>query len=180
MATKLGSCRPFLSAPAAGFTPLNTCRFNSNFGGLTLNPATDAKLRGFRRRQLRDERFEKERAQEQRAHDLQRHQTRNWKAGDVYSPRDLSPVEMKKWKKKRSPPGDIFDALSINPLHMYKNFAVMSEYVSETGRIKPGTETGLRRINQRKLSRAIRRAVSLGLMPSVHRHPEILMLEKKL
>lgn len=56
----------------------------------------------------------------------------------------------------------------------------MSEYVTETGRIKSARDTGLRRINQRKLSKAIRRAVSMGLMPSVHRHPEILMLEKKL
>jgi small subunit ribosomal protein S18 len=42
------------------------------------------------------------------------------------------------------------------------------------GRIKHGSETGLRPVNQRRLARAIRRAVGLGLMPSVHRHPEIL------
>jgi len=58
-----------------------------------------------------------------------------------------------------------------------QNFSVMSEYVSEMGRIRPGRgrdATGLRPVNQRKLSKAIRRAIALGLMPSVHRHPEIL------
>ncbi|KAM5445987.1 WD40 repeat-like protein [Microsporum audouinii] len=179
MATKLTSCRPLL-CQATGLTPLVSCRYNSGFGGITLSPATDARLRGIRRRQARNEKFEEERAREQRIIDLQKQQTRSWQAGDVYSPRDLSPAEMKKWRKRQSPSTDIFDALSLNPLHMYKNFAVMSEYVSETGRIKPARETGLRRVNQRKLSKAIRRAVSMGLMPSVHRHPEILMLEKKL
>ncbi|DAA78963.1 TPA_exp: putative 37S ribosomal protein S18 [Trichophyton benhamiae CBS 112371] len=179
MATKLTTCRPIL-CQLTGFTPRVSCRSNSGFGGITLNPATDARLRGIRRRQLQNQQFEAERAREQRAFDLQKQQTRTWQPGDVYSPRDLSPAEMKKWKKRRNPTTDIFDALSLNPLHMYKNIAVMSEYVTETGRIKSARDTGLRRINQRKLSKAIRRAVSMGLMPSVHRHPEILMLEKKL
>lgn len=46
--------------------------------------------------------------------------TRDWKAGDVYSPHDLSPTEMKKWKKRQSPPTDAFDALKKNPLDLYK------------------------------------------------------------
>lgn len=47
------------------------------------------------------------------------------------------------------------------------------------GRIRHSSETGLRPVNQRKISKAIRRAVSLGLMPSVHRHPEILAAEAR-
>lgn len=42
------------------------------------------------------------------------------------------------------------------------------------GRIKSSAETGLRRVNQRRIAKAIRRSIGLGLMPSVHRHPEIL------
>lgn len=53
----------------------------------------------------------------------------------------------------------------------------MSEYITDLGRIRPRTQTGLRRVNQRKLAKAIRRAVALGLLPSVHRHPEILRIE---
>lgn len=48
---------------------------------------------------------------------------------------------------------------------------MMSEYMSEMGRIKHSRETGLRPKNQRKIAKAIRRAIGLGLMPSVHRHP---------
>ncbi len=51
---------------------------------------------------------------------LERNQTRDWKVGDIYSPHDLSPSEMKKWRKKQSPSTDAFDALSLNPLHQYK------------------------------------------------------------
>jgi small subunit ribosomal protein S18 len=50
----------------------------------------------------------------------------------------------------------------------------MSEYMSPTGRIKPPSETGLRPVNQRKIAKAIRRTIGMGLMPSIHKHPEIL------
>lgn len=55
----------------------------------------------------------------------------------------------------------------------------MSEYMSEMGRIKPATETGLRPVNQRKMAKAIRRAVGVRLMPSVHKHPELIVREMK-
>jgi small subunit ribosomal protein S18 len=42
------------------------------------------------------------------------------------------------------------------------------------GRIKHSKETGLRPVNQRRIARAIRRAIGIGMMPSVHRHPEEL------
>lgn len=51
--------------------------------------------------------------------------------------------------------------------------------MSEMGRIKHSSETGLRPVNQRKIAKAIRRAIGLGLMPSVHKHPEILDAEAK-
>lgn len=53
----------------------------------------------------------------------------------------------------------------------------MSNYVSNMGRIRPRSETGLRPVNQRKIAKAIRRAIGLGLMPSVHKHPEILKIQ---
>jgi small subunit ribosomal protein S18 len=51
---------------------------------------------------------------------LEKFQTREWKHGDLYSPHDLSPSEMKKWGKRLSPSTDAFDALNINPLEHYK------------------------------------------------------------
>jgi small subunit ribosomal protein S18 len=47
------------------------------------------------------------------------------------------------------------------------------------GRIKRRDQTGLRPVNQRKLAKAIRRSIGLGLHPSVHRHPELLMRERR-
>ncbi|PGH00802.1 ribosomal protein S18 [Blastomyces parvus] len=130
-------------------------------------------------RQSMRERFERQAMQDQRNRAFERQQKRYWESGDIYSPHDLSPAEMMKWKKKKSPSTDAFDALSLNPLHLYKNFAIMSEYMTEMGRIRHSSETGLRPVNQRKISKAIRRAISLGLMPSVHKHPEILAAEAR-
>ncbi|KXT01305.1 hypothetical protein AC578_2694 [Pseudocercospora eumusae] len=111
--------------------------------------------------------------------DLERQAShRRWNAGDVYAPHDLTGVEMAKWKKLRRKPKpryDVIDRLGLNPLDHYKNFSIMSEYMTEMGRIKHSNDTNLRPVNQRRMAKAIRRAVGLGiLMPGTHRHPEIL------
>lgn len=51
--------------------------------------------------------------------------------------------------------------------------------MTSAGRIKHRSVTGLSNTNQRKLSKAIRRAVGIGLLPSVYRHPEVLKVEQK-
>ncbi|KAK4903332.1 hypothetical protein LTR27_000263 [Elasticomyces elasticus] len=105
---------------------------------------------------------------------------RRYKPGDVYAPHDLSGIEMAKWKKLRRKPRvgshgtDVLDSLGVDPRKHYKNFSMMAEYVTEMGRIKHRTETGLRPVNQRRMAKAIRRAIGTGLMPSVYRHPELL------
>lgn len=133
--------------------------------------------------------------------DMERQLARRWQEGDVYAPHDLSGVEHAKWKFPRTQQQirktrDICDILNINPLDHYKvcipflkakgeesntddgqNFSLMSEFVTDMGRIKGRNETGLRPINQRRMAKAIRRAVGLGLMPSVHKHPEILRIQ---
>lgn len=55
-----------------------------------------------------------------RAAEFEKYQLRNWKEGDVYSPHDLSSVEMVKWRQRQKANMDAFDALGINPLHEYK------------------------------------------------------------
>lgn len=50
----------------------------------------------------------------------------------------------------------------------------MSEFMTDMGRIKHSSVTGLRARNQRRIAKAIRRSIGLGLMPSVHKHPELL------
>jgi small subunit ribosomal protein S18 len=131
---------------------------------------------------------------DKRGHELSRQITRRWRPGDVYSPHDLSEVEMAKWKKRSRPIYDAFDVLDFKPADSYKvcyfprhplgeladwfcarqNFSIMSEFMTPMGRIKHSRETGLRPVNQRRIARAIRRSIGMGMMPSVHEHPEIL------
>ena len=120
--------------------------------------------------------------------------TRRWQVGDVYAPHDLSPAETRKWARKNAPSSDPFDKLNINPLSLYKvggikwgrgpdsvgltlvqNFTVMSDFMTTAGRILHSKRTGLRPVNQRKMAKAIRRAIALGLMPSTHQHPQYLV-----
>ncbi|EAL87694.1 hypothetical protein KXX33_006783 [Aspergillus fumigatus] len=160
----------------------STCRWSSTLPSKTAHqrPAALFQNRVFQRRRLpnRQKFLEDQKAQgESRA--LEKFQTRDWKAGDIYAPHDLSPAEMKKWRKRQGPAADAFDALNLNPLDLYKNFSIMSEYMTAMGRIKHRSATGLRPVNQRKIAKAIRRAIGIGLMPSVHRHPEILAAEAK-
>ncbi|KAJ4375171.1 hypothetical protein N0V83_002255 [Neocucurbitaria cava] len=117
----------------------------------------------------------REMVESERRSQYQRQIFRKWQPGDVYAPHDLSGSEQKKWKfGRKRPQEDAFDVLGINPVLEYKNFTIMSEYMTETGRIKHSKDTGLRPKNQRKIAKAIRRAIGLGLMPSVHRHPLVL------
>lgn len=54
------------------------------------------------------------------SNDFLKQMPRRWEAGDVYSPHDLSPVEMQKWRKRSVRNNDVVDALGISPLDMYK------------------------------------------------------------
>ncbi|KAK4226493.1 hypothetical protein QBC38DRAFT_480228 [Podospora fimiseda] len=103
-----------------------------------------------------------------------RQMPRRWRTGDVYAPRDLSPVEMRKWRRPSAPKTDVIDMLGFNPIDNYRNPSLISEFITDHGRIKHSKYTGLRPVNQRKIAKAIRRAIGLGLHPSVHKHPEIL------
>ena len=62
---------------------------------------------------------------------------------------------------------------------MYKNFSVMAEFCTAAMRIKPRSATGLTNVNQRKMAKAVRRAIGMGLMPAVHAHPEVLERERR-
>lgn len=59
---------------------------------------------------------------EAEARAMEKNYAREWKAGDVYAPHDLSAAEARKWKvqKWKGPTSDAFDALSMNPLDCYK------------------------------------------------------------
>ncbi|KAI2639982.1 ribosomal protein S18 [Xylaria nigripes] len=119
--------------------------------------------------------IEDEMSDRHRHDDHMRHLTRRWHHGDVYSPHDMSPSEMNKWRRPTMQKRDVVDLLGLRPVDLYRNFSIISEFMTPHGRIKRAAETGLRPVNQRKMAKAIRRAIGLGLHPSVHRHPEFLM-----
>ncbi|KAH7025984.1 uncharacterized protein B0I36DRAFT_293697 [Microdochium trichocladiopsis] len=107
--------------------------------------------------------------------DYLRQLSRKWATGDIYSPHDLSPSEMSKFRQTSSRKQDLVDVLGLRPLDMYRNFSFVAEAITPHGRIRPASMTGLRPVNQRKLAKAVRRAVGLGIHPSVHQHPELLL-----
>lgn len=45
------------------------------------------------------------------------------------------------------------------------------------GHVQHSNNTTLRPVNQRKVAKTIRRAMGMGIHPSIHRHPELLQLE---
>ncbi|KAH7255507.1 ribosomal protein S18 [Fusarium redolens] len=108
------------------------------------------------------------------SNDFLKQMPRRWEAGDVYSPHDLSPVEMQKWRKKTVRNNDVIDALGISPLDMYKNFSLIEHFTSSSGMINHSKLTRLRPVNQRKVAKMVRRVQGMGIYPSVHAHPEML------
>lgn len=56
---------------------------------------------------------------------------------------------------------------------LLQNVALMADFATETGRIVHSDRTGLRGRNQRRMAKTIRRAIGIGLLPSVHMHPEL-------
>ncbi|KAF3312874.1 hypothetical protein TWF173_006460 [Orbilia oligospora] len=98
------------------------------------------------------------------------------------SPKDLSFEEYQKFNANRKLrlKDDVFKTLQENPMSYYKNFNLLKDFTTSAGRIKHRSITGLSNTNQRKVSKAIRRAIGIGLMPSVHRHPSILLHEQRM
>lgn len=58
-----------------------------------------------------------------------------------------------------------------------QNFTIISDFTTSMGHIQHSKMTGLRPVNQRKVAKAVRRVMGMGIHPSVHRHPELLQME---
>lgn len=69
------------------------------------------------------------------------------RAGDIYHPQDLNDVryqdQLRQRRGRPSPPSeDPFDVLGLDPLHEYKNYRLLSHFVSDIGKILPREKTG--------------------------------------
>ncbi|KAF5658416.1 37S ribosomal mitochondrial [Fusarium heterosporum] len=154
---------------------------NSNRGRAGGYARGDAAARLLDRYKSRANSYSMEKAQQmdflknqKMSNDFLKQMPRRWQAGDVYSPHDLSPVEMQKWRKKSVRNNDVIDALGISPLDMYKNFSLIEHFTSSSGMINHSNLTRLRPVNQRKVAKMVRRVQGMGIYPSVHAHPEML------
>ncbi|KAJ2905517.1 ribosomal protein S18 [Zalerion maritima] len=98
------------------------------------------------------------------------------KAGDVYSPQDLTPAEMRHYLGSKAlnrgkPTSDEIEDSGIRPQDMYRNFTLIAKWRTSAGRIQHSDITGYKPVNQRRVAKAVRRAIGLGLVPSTHDHP---------
>lgn len=64
---------------------------------------------------------------------------------------------------------DIFHQLDIDPVDECMNPSLLADYVTSMGRIKKRAETRLTMRSQRRISKAIKRAKMMGIMP-IHYH----------
>jgi hypothetical protein len=103
-------CKSLVACPAvsiANFGTASAKRLGSNSNDMSM--PLDQRREARRKEQLEID-----------ARTLERNFTRDWRPGDVYAPHDLSGAEARKFKKRKRPTTDAFDALSMNPLDCYK------------------------------------------------------------
>ncbi|KAJ2440622.1 hypothetical protein GGF42_007564 [Coemansia sp. RSA 2424] len=90
----------------------------------------------------------------------------------TYHPHELDEGYAQKAKEKAAASmkaKDPFVALGINPLKAYKNSSLLSNFVTDMGKIKPRYKTGLTPKSQRRIAQAIKRARAFGLIPVTSR-----------
>lgn len=176
--------RPFSCTASAALPPrepftggTHTSRLanlNSNRRGADRSPRVqpgDAAARMMERYKARDASFVREKTaqmeflrNQKMSSDFLRQMPRRWEVGDVYSPHDLSPVEMQKWRKRSVRNVDVVDALGISPLDMYK-----VSYPSYTSIEPKLTDTEL--LPHRALHLSLGHDQSLPAHPSPTRQP---------
>lgn len=108
--------------------------------------------------------------------------TRQFTPGTLYDPFDFSMAKIRLERKqyRESQSMRAFDEKKLNPLDFYLEPGFLSQYVSSTGRIVPREVTKLSVKNQKRLAKAIKRAVAAGLMSSVHPAPQKLVLKNNI
>lgn len=104
--------------------------------------------------------------------ELPRYETRLDQPGLVYSPQDLSfdarrPLMA---KYRLSLLDDNFKNAGVDPLDEWKSASLLSDFLTDMGRIKTREQTGLGARSQRKLAKAVRRARALGILPSTSKY----------
>ncbi|KAJ2814193.1 hypothetical protein FBU31_004488 [Coemansia sp. 'formosensis'] len=98
--------------------------------------------------------------------------SRIWYPKSTYHPHELDEGYAQKALTKAAESKtakDPFVALGLNPLKAYKNSSLLSNFVTDMGKIKPRYKTGLTPKSQRRVAQAIKRARAFGLIPVTSR-----------
>ncbi|BFZ65092.1 hypothetical protein YB2330_006255 [Saitoella coloradoensis] len=101
---------------------------------------------------------------------LHRSTTREFFSGQTYEPLDFSfekaeEVRLDRRHRRGMVPKDRLAALGLNVEKEWKNPFLLNAFVTEMGRIRPKSDTGISAKNQRRVARAIKRARAFGVMP---------------
>ncbi|KAJ1988264.1 hypothetical protein GGI25_005437 [Coemansia spiralis] len=87
----------------------------------------------------------------------------------IYHPAELSEGNSSRYFPKSldetTSDKDAFLSLGINPIKHYKNLHLLTQFVSDMGKIRPRYKTGLSAKSQRRVAKAIKRARAFGLLP---------------
>lgn len=106
--------------------------------------------------------------------------TKRFNPSETYDPFDFSndKMDIEKRERRQTIPyekmTDPFDKAGIDPLDIYTMPEILSRFLSSTGQILPREITGCNAKNQKKLSNAIKRARTCGLLSTVHKHSRYL------
>ncbi|GAA5798742.1 ribosomal protein S18-domain-containing protein [Helicostylum pulchrum] len=151
---------PQLTTPVLSSQPINSTTSESTGNQKTIEEATLHLLEGT---------LQKDRVRPI-SEAVQRYQKIH-REGDVYHPEDLNDTRYRESLRQRrgktaTPTEDPFEVLGLDPLIEYKNFRLLTHFVSDMGKILPRQQTGVSAKNQRKLAKAIKRARAMGLMSS--------------
>ncbi|KAF8925999.1 hypothetical protein EDD21DRAFT_387495 [Dissophora ornata] len=87
----------------------------------------------------------------------------NFRKGDIYKPSDLNDTKTVTYSSPPKPVDEL-KILNLNPLHEYKNATLLSHYISPLGRLLSREQTGLSAKNQRRVTKAVRRARALCII----------------
>ncbi|CCC70360.1 hypothetical protein NCAS_0E02900 [Naumovozyma castellii] len=102
---------------------------------------------------------------------------KKFQQGSIYDPFDFSMAKVNLDRKTKSLIGTSKTyniSYNINPLDLYSSPSELNKFISSTGKILHRDVTGLSAKNQRRLSKAIKRAQSIGLLSKTHKHVDAL------
>ncbi|KAI9203979.1 ribosomal protein S18 [Polychytrium aggregatum] len=120
--------------------------------------------------QFRQPRYEESSGQDQDASN-RRSRSRVFKPYQTYKPTDLNDEiywQEKQTSEKRKAPEkkeDFFAVRNWNPIKVYKNTVIFPQFLDDNGAILSRKATGLTRLNQQRMAKAVRRARAMGLIP---------------